>query len=68
LSVTYDGAMLRSDGLPPGALRRAVGATAGPFAALIMTRHFGTLFEAPRECYLAVGNPCEGDAVLDDKD
>src|SRR5262249_7973257 len=51
--------MPRSDGLPPGALRRAVGATAGPFAASITTKHFGTPFEARRGCYLAAGNPCE---------
>src|SRR5262245_22127943 len=54
--------MPRSDGLPPGALRRAVGATAGPFAASITTKHFGTPFEARRGCYLAAGNPCEDNA------
>src|SRR5215472_16495655 len=59
LSATCNGAMPRSDGLQPGALRRAVGATAGPFAALITTKRFGTLFGARRGCYLATAIRCE---------
>ena len=48
LSATYNGATPRLDGSPPGASRRAGGATAGRSAASIMTRRFETLFAARR--------------------
>ena len=42
--------------------RRTGGATSGPSAASIMTKHFGTPFGARRGCYLAMANPCKDPA------
>ena len=51
--------MPRLDGSRPGASRQTADAFAGPSAASIMTRRFGTLFAARRGCCLATVGPYE---------